>query len=324
MFKESKDANPRGPAGNLIRPSTRAFIEEARRTQGYSTIDLLHGYFYSRWPYLYIGVAAGEHWLARLIKPISRLSRRMLSSRSNGKEGKARSADNYHAKVLTPECARQLVTVKENICLENLEQVIPFRKARDIILKNPDHIVVTECPCRSSRAEPCQPLDVCIVVGEPFASFIAEHHPRRARWIDSEEACDILAVEHRRGHVHHAYFNAQMLGRFFNICNCCSCCCVGMQAMRHGSPMLAPSGYVSTVDAHMCNGCGECVERCPFGSIELVEGTAVVDRRGCMGCEVCVSTCTEGAHSLVRDPSKGVPLDIQVLRKQATPGVVSS
>ena len=52
------------------RPSTRAFIREARRMPGYSLFDWLHGYVYSRWPYLYIGIGTGEHPLAKRGKPI--------------------------------------------------------------------------------------------------------------------------------------------------------------------------------------------------------------------------------------------------------------
>ena len=48
-----------------IKPSTRAFMEEARRTPGYSFLDFLHGYIYARWPYLYIGIGTGEHPLAK-------------------------------------------------------------------------------------------------------------------------------------------------------------------------------------------------------------------------------------------------------------------
>jgi len=48
-----------------LRPSTRAFTREARRTQGYGLFDWLHGYVYARWPYLYISIGTGEHPLAR-------------------------------------------------------------------------------------------------------------------------------------------------------------------------------------------------------------------------------------------------------------------
>jgi len=54
-----------GARPDWVCPSTRAFIEEARRTPGFSRSDLLHGYVYARWTYLYISIGTGEHWLAR-------------------------------------------------------------------------------------------------------------------------------------------------------------------------------------------------------------------------------------------------------------------
>lgn len=86
-----------------------------------------------------------------------------------------------------------------------------------------------------------------------------------------------------------------------------------MQAMRNGIPMLAASGYRSVVDADLCAGCGDCVAICPFGALALPGSTAEVDRERCMGCGVCVSACITGALSLVRDESKGVPLEIHSL-----------
>jgi ferredoxin len=38
-----------------------------------------------------------------------------------------------------------------------------------------------------------------------------------------------------------------------------------------------------------------------------------VDTTACMGCGVCVSKCPEGALSLVRDPTRGEPLEIRAL-----------
>ncbi len=298
---------------NLVRPSTRAFAREARRTPGYSLFDWLHGYIYARWPYLYIGIGTGEHPLARVIGPLVCQLGRLLPPKWPDGADRGTWADDYHGKVVPLEAAKQLVTVEEEISLTNLEQLIPYPRARDIVLQNPTHIVALECPCRAARPNPCQPLDVCLIIGEPFASFIAEHHPRRSRWITSEEAVEILRAEDERGHVHHAFFKDAMLARFYAICNCCACCCGAMQAWHHGTPMLASSGHVSRVAAELCIGCGICADFCQFGALSVDDGMVVVDTAACMGCGVCVSKCPEGAQSLVRDPTRGEPLEIRAL-----------
>jgi len=292
--------------------STRAFIREARRTSGYSLLDWIHGYVYARWPYLYIGIGTGKHPLARPLGPLVRWLARLIPSGTSDCED-VTFADTYHGKAVPLEEATQLVTVNEDIRLTDLEQVIPYTRARDIVLQNPDHIVVLDCPCRVSRSNPCLPLDVCLIVGEPFASFVAEHHPQRSRRITPEEAVQILRAEDERGHVHHAFFKDAMLGRFYAICNCCACCCGAMHAHRNGTPMLASSGYVSRVDAELCVGCGLCVDSCQFGALSIENDTAVIDAIACMGCGVCASKCAQGALSLVRAPSRGEPLRIQEL-----------
>ncbi len=305
------------------RPSTRAFIQEARRTPGYTFFDWLHGYVYLRWPYLYIGIAKREHPAARFIVPVAegvaRIIQRLGGNSRN--DGIPSFADNYHGKVVPLDAAKQLVTVQEDIDLGDLEQVIPYTRARDIVLRNPHHIVALECPCRASRPDPCLPLDVCLIVGEPFAALVADHHPHRSRWITQQEAVDILCDEHERGHVHHAFLKDAMLGRFYAICNCCACCCAAMLAWQHGSPMLASSGYVCHVDAERCVGCGACAESCQFGALAVLDGKVRIDEGDCMGCGVCVSKCPQQALSLVRDPTRGVPLEIQelVARRHSLP-----
>jgi ferredoxin len=314
MAEERRDSSA-SPLDRLLRPSTRAFVRESRRLAGHSLFDRLHGYVYARWPYLYIGVATGEHRLARVLAPVARWLIGLFSAGGPGEtiDQGAAFADTYHGKAVPLEQAAQLVAVEEEIRLTDLEQVIPYAKARDIVLKNPTHIVVLDCPCRASRPDPCMPLDVCLIVGEPFASFVAEHHPRRSRWITPAEAVEILRAEDERGHVHHAFFKDAMLERFYAICNCCACCCGAMQAHCTGVPMLAPSGYVCHADVALCVACGSCVDVCPFGALSLSDGAVVVDDDACMGCGVCISRCTQDALSLVCDLSKGEPLDIRAL-----------
>lgn len=297
-----------------IATSTKAFIKEARRTEGYSWKDFVHGYIYARWLYLYIGTGVGESRLARTVKPVLSLYQRFFPSIPNDDPKRPTVADGYHGKVVTFDAAKQLVSVKQDINLTDLEHVIPFEKARDIIFTDPDHIAVLDCPCRASRSNPCLPLDVCLVIGEPFVSFTIEHYPERARAISSDEAIDILADEHERGHVHHAFFKDAMLGRFYAICNCCACCCGAMNATRNGIPMIIPSGYISRVDENECVGCGVCVEYCQFDALTRgYDFTMAVDAERCMGCGVCVDQCDMDAMILVRDESKGAPLEIEQL-----------
>jgi ferredoxin len=304
--------NHRAPR-RLVCPSTLAFIKEAQASPKMSLLDLIHGYVYGRWPYLYIGLGIGEHWLVKLLRPFLGLLGRLRPNPPSLSVDQVTMADGYHGKVLPLESACQLVAVNEPVYLTNLEQIIPYKLARDIILKNPDHIVALDCPCRSARANPCMPLDVCLIVGEPFASFVIEHHPQKSRWISPQEAQTILQEEHERGHVHHAYFKDAMLGRFYAICNCCSCCCGAMQAVRRGNPMIANSGYVSEIDEVNCIGCGTCVQACPFEAMSIELDIAAVDRDRCMGCGVCVSACDLGAITLVRDPTRGEPLEVNAL-----------
>lgn len=304
----------------LVAPSTIKFIREARKTKNYSWIDWLHGTVYGRWPHLYIGIGIGEHPLAKKYKPVVvRLVNRFKPRNGNAKDSsectsesadRITFADTYHGKVVPLKAAQQLVLVNQEVRLTDLETIIPYQRARDIILKNPDHIVALDCPCRSARSNPCLPLDVCLVVGEPFASYVQEHIPKRSRWISPTEAVAILEAEDQRGHVHHAFFKDAMLGRFYAICNCCSCCCGAMQAQRGGTPMLASSGYIAQLDPQDCIGCGTCEENCQFHAIHLVDYTAQIDHSNCMGCGVCVNHCDQQALSLVRDATKGAPLEI--------------
>ncbi len=296
----------------FVKPSTRQFIREARRTPGYSFFDLIHGYIYARWPYLYIGIGTGEHRLSKWLAPLGGWANKLITRKKEDESPGSQIdfADTYHGKAVPLETAKRLVSIDEEIKIHDLEQVIPYKRARSIIMHNPDHIVALECPCRAARPNPCLPLDVCLIVGEPFASFVHEHHPERSRQITRDEAIGILKAEDERGHVHHAFFKDAMLERFYAICNCCECCCGAMQAHRSGTPMLASSGYVSQVDQDLCIGCGDCIPFCQFQALELVDGYNHVVYENCMGCGVCTNKCDQHALLLLRDESKGVPLEI--------------
>ena len=293
----------------MIKPSTREFWKRANAIKGYPLAEKIHGYFYLRFPYFYIATGTGSNRLGKLGEKVFSAVHKVFPP-APPKPGQITFADTYHGKVIPLQTARELVSVKENICVNDLEKVIPYQLARAIVLDHPEHIVALDCPCRVARENPCLPLDVCLIVGEPFASFTLEHHAGRSRAITSVEAVEILEAEDKRGHVHHAFFKEAVLERFYAICNCCSCCCGAMQAHQHGTPMLASSGYTARVDEDMCIGCGDCNEFCQFYALSIIEGVNTVDFSACMGCGVCVSHCEYGAIQLVLTPEKGIPLEM--------------
>lgn len=306
----------------LLKPSTLRYLKEAAKIPRYPLLERLHGYIYLRWPYTYIGLGVGTHPMRRLLAPLAALATRLYpTGPDDGTDPERISwADSYHGKALPLDEARRLVTVRRDIEIRNLEKIIPYKRARDLVLRHPERIVALECPCRSARENPCLPLDVCLIVGEPFASFVLEHHPDKSRRISPEEAVAILEQEDRRGHVHHAFFKEALLGRFYAICNCCSCCCGAMQAQRNGIPMLCSSGYVAELDGETCVSCGLCAKRCQFHALTFEGGVTRLDPALCMGCGVCVNACPKGALSLRRDAARGEPLEIEALLAHAEPG----
>jgi ferredoxin len=298
----------------LIHPSTRAFYNEARKSRGFSFFNFIHGYIYARWVYFYIAMGTGQHPLARRLEPAMGWIGNLITQNApaDGSIPMIKMEDTYHGKVVPLQAARELVSVKEDIDLGDMEKIIPYSLARDIVFQNPDHIVVMDCPCRSARENPCKPMDVCIVIGEPFAGFVLAHNPDRSRQITSEEAQAIIKAEDDRGHVHHAFFKDAMMGRFYAICNCCSCCCAAVNAHRNGTPMLASSGYVAVIDRDKCRSCGVCEKACLFAAITK-NGTMNVDPSICMGCGICANQCRFDAIHMVRDQARGEPLEIREL-----------
>ncbi|MDH5459977.1 MAG: 4Fe-4S binding protein, partial [Candidatus Bathyarchaeota archaeon] len=62
-----------------------------------------------------------------------------------------------------------------------------------------------------------------------------------------------------------------------------------------------------------CSGCGLCIPVCPYGAIELVNGTAEVNEVVCEGCGACVSTCPSGAIDLKNHTDEQVGIMVRAV-----------
>ncbi|KAH3731379.1 4Fe-4S ferredoxin [Pelomyxa schiedti] len=231
----------------------------------------------------------------------------------------------YHAKTMTHEDAKAFITYKGEIRHDLGEKIIPYEIARTLVLKGPTKVGVIQCPCRASKEHGCTPMDVCMVLGS-FVDPTAKLKP--LRYLTTQEAVELLEAEHKRGHVHTVWFKDIFDGRAFALCNCCKCCCGGIEIMmKYDAHNMISSGYVasrsditntaetaSPSQAAGCVGCGMCARSCPFNAITLSPGKgAIVDQSKCLGCGVCVEKCPKKCLKLQRDPTKPPPLALNEL-----------
>ena len=72
------------------------------------------------------------------------------------------------------------------------------------------------------------------------------------------------------------------------------------------------SNFRAVVDAEECLACGDCLDRCPVGAIEL-ERAATVDQERCIGCGLCATACPAEAIVLERVADVVPPLDYREL-----------
>ncbi len=238
--------------------------------------------------------------------------------------------ERYHGKVVTQEDAAKILTLQEDVILgpDKTERIIPYRYANQIILKEPQYIAVMDCPCRLSRENPCQPVNVCIAVGKTTAGFWMEHGKKyNVRRITQREALEIMRNAHEQGCITTAWFKVATGGRTGVICQCCTCCCGALEGDRLVKSIaggekysnIAPSGYRVSVDEEKCGGCGECIKACSvFGAVARGEdGKPRYDRSLCKGCGVCVEKCPAGARELVWDREAGgpIPLDLDIAKE---------
>jgi len=183
--------------------------------------------------------------------------------------------------------------------IQPISVVLPYDNAVSILTKARS-ISLRECGCRITYRNCDNPLGTCLALDE-FSEELVERGI--AKEIHLEEARDVLKIANAHGLVNQALYTDWLKGEVFDICSCCSCCCIYLRAlMNYGvKHHIAKSGLVASVNMDECTGCGTCLERCRFGARRLENGKSVVMRENCYGCGLCTTTCEAQACRLVSE-----------------------
>ena len=167
-------------------------------------------------------------------------------------------------------------------------------------------ICLMPCVCRESKGinrTPCKhATHVCLILSKASIDLTKYPPTPKKRLISKEEAYNILDRAEEEGLVH---MTQNMENPLMDIiCNCCSCCCVTLRAVKeHGAPYMVFNNFLASIDHDTCNACGICAEeRCPVGAIEENNGCYRVDTSRCIGCGVCAVKCPAGSIKLYRRP----------------------
>jgi ferredoxin len=190
--------------------------------------------------------------------------------------------------------------------LPDPRQVVPLDIASELVCSQ-RVVGISECYCRAMKdfqGEHCEkPRETCFVFNEFAESLIDQGIARR---LDLPEALSILVGAEKAGLVHNA---DNFQGQIRSLCNCCSCCCPGLQAAVRGQKNVqAVSRYVVSFTAEKCEHDYACMEACPIDAITQEGGDPHINLETCFGCGQCVPACPGGALSMVvRVHTPGVP-----------------
>lgn len=295
----------------IIKNSTRAML----RKHGWRFDRFIHNYFYFLYYEPYVKAAFKILDLVKQLtwfKPLGSIAKAIF--------------DRYHSKVIGVEDTKKIFTINEDIIAtsEKNKQIVPYKYAYKIILKEARFIAVMDCPCKKATNAPEDTLSSCIAVGKDLATFWLDHCGEKynARKISQQEALDIIRRLRKSGHITNAFFKVATGGSTGVICNCHPDTCVSLAATKLTKKidpavrMNVSSGYSVQRSETRCTRCGTCEKTCHFNAILSSENEYAYNPENCMGCELCVENCPNGALALYNDTAKSLPLDLDIIKEE--------
>lgn len=184
-------------------------------------------------------------------------------------------------------------------------EIFPYESAT-ALLDGAKSWGVRDCICRVQKGligQACDhPVENCLIFAPVENAF---EQSEDIRPLTKEEAFGVLREAEEAGLVHSS--GNYRTGNTY-ICNCCTCSCGVMRGIAEFGiqTAVARSAFRAVVEPEECVGCGNCLDRCQFGALSLVDGTALIDPNRCAGCGLCVTRCSVQALRLERAPEDEV------------------
>jgi ferredoxin len=200
--------------------------------------------------------------------------------------------------------------------------VMPISMVRKAIEESSYRMIMAKCMCRDTHTCKNYPIELgCIMLGEASRKMVssgvghyatveeAVGHLERAAQLGIVATCAWTEIESLWFGI-----SPQQHERYFEICLCCTCCCIGWHQMKTVMSVPVMRDRFRSVGWRAygtddCISCGQCVDICPMEAIELSgKGISVSDE--CMGCGLCAFKCPEQAISMEEiEPMKDHILD---------------
>jgi len=197
--------------------------------------------------------------------------------------------------------------------IKDIPGVMPSEDIREILKPEDGKLSTSRCMCKQlwPRRIPAMFEGThadeghCIHFGNMADHYVNEME--LGKWLTWEEAMALMDGLEKTPTCH-VVVNAKEV-RW--ICNCDDQSCVLTGTMKRSNKYdikdgIAPSRFLTTIEAEKCQACKICTTKCPFHAIQLTEDGkhSYIDAKKCMGCGNCVINCPEEALSMkiVRPP----------------------
>ncbi len=206
--------------------------------------------------------------------------------------------------------------------IKDLPDILPSENFPEM-LRAQETIAVVPCSCRyctTAVDEHCDRTNEedrwnCLQFGRG-----AEYAIKRGsgKQLTIEEALELNEKIEAEGLVHQWPDHATMTG-VNTSCQCCRDCCMIYVPVTQAQLPIGTAWQKSRYQAYMndldsCDGCQDCVDRCPFDAISMgkTEGSrrlkAIIIEDSCFGCGSCVLGCEPGALKMKQvRPAEFIP-----------------